>query len=514
MPDFEVSYGGKRYTVTVPQGQTQSDAQRYVTQQYSRAVSGVQPKQQPPKEMQHRDDMGALEQGAKSFVRPMQELARFSTHLEGDPVRIEKADREAEERERDFRQRRSGSLGTEAAGAFGEALSPPNAAMMAAPGIGGISRPLRAAAEGAIGGAVGGMSQPVTGTAADDYLTAKGLQGAGGAVIGAPLGALSGALGRGFGRTANPEELRQVTKSQYDVLQNSNLVVSGPAFQRNLGVIESVLHGRQFREYRENQTFRALEEMRNHQGDLNIGDIKGFTDLLKTIGPSTGATPRDAEAARAAEYELTHYFENLPQQHVVAGDPADILRFREASGNYRALKRHEAIQEALSDAFDRASVSGTGANKENAIRQELRKLLNGKYGNYFTPQEREDLMDTFHGDAFSNFARYAGKFAPSAPVSAIPTMWLGGKMGTAALPFATASSVAKNMGEYATRERARDVGQGILRGSPHFQANPPPQPAVRQNITARMPQMLAPTAAGVTEAPPTDGLDQEDVLAR
>ena len=62
-------------------------------------------------------------------------------------------------------------------------------------------------------------------------------------------------------------------------------------------------------------------------------------------------------------------------------------------------------------------MSGTGANTQNAMRQRIREILDSDKSRGFSPEARQQMEDIVTGTWMTNAARFAGKFAPSGPVS-------------------------------------------------------------------------------------------------
>ncbi len=82
----------------------------------------------------------------------------------------------------------------------------------------------------------------------------------------------------------------------------------------------------------------------------------------------------------------------------------------------QASRRHrgsEALEEAIETARDRAASSGTGGNEQNAIRQNLRRLItNKRTRRLYTSDQIDMIRRAVRGDGLENVLRVVGRFSP------------------------------------------------------------------------------------------------------
>lgn len=500
MPRYEVELGDKRYEVDAP---SIDDAYRAL----SRQPGGG--KALPPS-MQHETATPG-ERFKTGFMDPfvgVEQLARHSG-LGG----AEEFDRYVQERERDIRARGGG--GFDPARAVGSAVSPLNLL----PG-GAAARTARPLIAGAVTGAMGGAMEPVA--AGEDFLTEKATQAGEGAALGGVLGT-AGKVARSAMRPTGStvEDLERAARQGYDALKNSNTVVRGSDVQNVVSIIRDQLKANHFRDYLHPQTFAVMNEIVSHKGNVDIGDLKGWQELLKKVG----GTPGDQEAARFAQDLFDRYLQNIPAAHVLSGDPQrDAAILREAQANWRAARRSDAVDMSLERAERQAARSGSGANKENTVRQRIDAILNSPTERKkFSPDEISTMEEIVKGTLPINAMRAIGKFAPTGVVSSLPTLLAAGG-GTAAhdpvTGALTAGAVAaptlaaKYGAEYATKRKARDLAERIRAKAPAYVPPPPPNVMLRYGANAL--PALAP-AAGAAVEQPGDALapyDASDALAR
>jgi hypothetical protein len=248
--------------------------------------------------------------------------------------------------------------------------------------------------------------------------------GAPGAFVG---GALGGGLG-GFGTGAaglpgrvpkairektGEEALRSESKEGYRQLEAMNWLL--PPDQA--GVIKRAIQSelvtgeRQFRPNDIPGVWARLDELtipygRPQTGQVTMMDVERVRQGLNTERMKGGM---EALAASDAISVLDELALNLPG---VAGVT------EQARKNWAAYKRGQIVEETIRRGVERAATTGKGANVDNAIRQEFRKLRDRTRGkNMFTPAEEEQIdLITKPGRAV-NLARWVSSFSPRHPIT-------------------------------------------------------------------------------------------------
>lgn len=185
-----------------------------------------------------------------------------------------------------------------------------------------------------------------------------------------------------------------------------------------------------------------------------IEDIEKMRRLTTSAMPAT-ASPDDQRLATIMRNEITDYLDNL-------NDPtADLLR--DGRNAHRRASAAQSVSEASTKAARRAASTGSGGNEINAMRQNLRSILdNPRKARSFTPVERALMEDVVMGDAAQNTMRSLSRFAPtSGGLSAM--LGVGGVMAspTVALPIMAATEGAKALGERSTRKAIDALMQSI-----------------------------------------------------
>jgi hypothetical protein len=288
-----------------------------------------------------------------------------------------------------------------------------------------------------------------------------------GAVVGGTAAGTAAAernLSQLAAKLPTPKNIYDAAKSGYDMLKKSNTRISPQGTLDLLNSVKTDLHAENFRDYLAPMTYRAIEELGTN-GAATIGDIDGVRKLLNRI---PGTNPTDKAAASQAIDAIDHYLANVPQQHVVSGDPArDAAILKHAQGNWALHKQLETVEEASVKGQHRAGVSGSGANRINTARQEIQKILDSdKKSRGMSDAVKDKMEEIVMGSWLSNRARQLGKFAPSGPVSATTSI-LGGMYdwGLGA-GIAGGGFLAKHLGEYLTDRQIKQLEQLMRSESP------------------------------------------------
>lgn len=108
---------------------------------------------------------------------------------------------------------------------------------------------------------------------------------------------------------------------------------------------------------------------------------------------------------------------------------------KEARGLWLRMRKTQMVEDAIERAKDRAGSTGSGGNENNAIRQNLRRLLdNQRTRRMFTKEEQEAIRSVVRGSPSMNTGRALGKLSPE---TGGLTLQLG--LGSAGLGAVTAN---------------------------------------------------------------------------
>ncbi|MBX8800464.1 hypothetical protein HBA92_06800 [Ochrobactrum sp. MR28] len=225
----------------------------------------------------------------------------------------------------------------------------------------------------------------------------------------------------------------------------------------------------------------ALSEI-NRLADQNVS-LKGMDTARKIAGNSfqMGNKSNNTLSSKVTS-AIDDLIANPQAGDILAGNGAAAAEaIKEARGLYGQARKLETVNDLIERAGLRASSSGSGANIENATRQELSKILKSdKMQRGFTKAELEALRQAVLGTKTQNALRAVGKFAPTGVVSGgvgVSTggaigSFLGGPVGAAvgATALPAVGLVAKTAADAAARNSAQIVQALIASGGKMPQA--------------------------------------------
>lgn len=148
--------------------------------------------------------------------------------------------------------------------------------------------------------------------------------------------------------------------------------------------------------------------------------VTDIEDLRRRIG-SDVAGSMDGQTSRIGvglKQEVDTFMNGLQPADLATGSPravlSDLTQGRELT---QRIKKAEALggdTGAVTRALRRAATSGTGGNEVNAIRQNIRTMLdNPKKRRGYSPDEITQMERIVEGTGVTNALRRAGRFAPT-----------------------------------------------------------------------------------------------------
>lgn len=347
---------------------------------------------------------------------------------------------------------------------------------------------------GAIGGVQGGLQG--TGDADEGSRLAGTATGAAfGAATGAALPGVIKGAGRAYRGVVGADDvmpsagaLKDAASRGYDEARALGIEIKPEAMQGAAAKIRQALDATGYRDYLAPKTYRALSEMEAAGGSL--ADLEGIRRLLGKAGGDLA----EKDAVRTAIAQLDDFAHNIRPEDVISGDVGAATRLLgEARGNYAASKRADLIADAMGRAELQAGSAGSGSNIDNAIRQQIKSILNNpKKLRGFSPKEVAQMRTIVEGTRVGNAARLVGKLAPTGIVSGALSggagLAVGGASGAVALPVA--GIAGKAVGDASTRRLAEALSQ-MVRGRAPAAAGiqipgPPTLPANQQALLAAL----------------------------
>ncbi len=216
--------------------------------------------------------------------------------------------------------------------------------------------------------------------------------------------------------------------------------------------------------------------------------------LRQTLSKNAPKSADEAEQLRLINIlrgNIDDFIDAAGPQTVTSGNaPAAAEAIKQARQLNSQTMKHRAVTDAVETAELRAASSNSGGNTGNAIRQNLRRVLEkskkpGK-GN-LTDQERELLTMAIRGSATQNFARGAGKklggaLGAFASLGGVATTGNPLMLGVHAL-----GKIGQNADEAMTRGNVNELLAQILQGgAPQQAAQSPGMVALQKALIGQM----------------------------
>lgn len=346
----------------------------------------------------------------------------------------------------------------------------------------------RGAAEGAAYGTVYGA-----GEGKGLYERARNaLKGLGaGAITGGAFGTLAGSLASRANRVAAPsvDDLRAAGQAAYQQADNAGVIFTPEAVNRlkmdvgkrlvDIGYDPALQPGAAAVVKRiddlagQNVTFTGLDTLRKVASN---GYVPGNKSNNKAVSSIVNAIDDLIKSPKPSEV--------LTGDTKLASDA--ITQGREI---WSRLSKNERVADAIERAELRAASTGSGGNVDNAIRQNLRRLLENPRG--FTDAEIAALRKVVEGTATQNALRLAGKLSPSGN-GLMAALGIGGTMinpavGVASLGGMGAKAIADGMTKANTGALSSLIRSG---GKPAQQAVTPLMQLITEALSRGSGQQL------------------------
>lgn len=335
--------------------------------------------------------LGAISEGLASYIPGQPEGRSYDEIL----AKMRDQDKRAE-------AANPGSyLGGQIAGAF------------ALPGAAATSVP-KAIAHGAAQGTVYGVG------AADGDANDRLIGGATGAMMGGATGGVVGAAANALASRAasriipSTDEIKAIAQAGYKMAGDAGVVVK-PEGVKRLGVeLKEGLAEQGYLPKLQPRVAAVIEEA-DRLGAENL-TFKSLDNLRRVAGNVAGSADKDeARIGVQLVRKIENYMENLPADDVLAGNASQAAAgFREGQENWARFKRSELVDTQAQKAARRAASTGTGGNADNAMRQNVRQILdNPRKSRGMTDEELAAAERVVMGSKLENGLRQVGRLSPT-----------------------------------------------------------------------------------------------------
>lgn len=336
----------------------------------------------------------------------------------------------------------------------------------------GAKAPLAAAgteAASAVGAGVAGQTaqEVMPGNATAD-LIASLLGG------GAPIAAVHAS--RSGPRAPTMRELKAQQSSAYDAVDQSQARLPAQSRDDLIAAIDARTRSMDMDDFLHPRASRTVNRMDSLEASPRIADVE---QKRRLVGRDVAGSldPSESMIGQGMKDEIDTYLRNLSEQGKLGPDATETLdELQRARGLTQRIKKSETVTGLVDKAERRAATSGTGGNEVNAIRQNLRTILDDpKKRRQFSKSELEEIENIVRGTPTVNAARLLGRLSPTS--GALPLMAgigstavgtsVGGPIGTGVgMSAMLAGAAGKGVAESLTKSQVDRLVQNLRNGGP------------------------------------------------
>ncbi|MGH6931739.1 MAG: hypothetical protein ACREEE_04830 [Dongiaceae bacterium] len=281
------------------------------------------------------------------------------------------------------------------------------------------------------------------------------------------LGGAAGGMRTGASRVKAPStgDLKSQAQSAYDAAQSAGLVVTKDSMKQladdiraeaMAAGIDKTLHPRATAAMRRAKDFAKQPQ--------TLEQVDTLRQVLKDAASSVDQGER--RVAQMMVEKLDDHLDTLAPANIISGDAVLATdAIKKARALWHRMRKAELVEEAVSRAKLRTASTGSGGNIDNAIRQNIRQILdNPKKRRGFSQEERNLMEAVVKGGKVQNLLRLIGRLSPE---SSGPMTWAG-LAGTAihtplvAAPIA--GFIAKRIADNMTPKKAQRLLEAIQAG--------------------------------------------------
>jgi hypothetical protein len=290
---------------------------------------------------------------------------------------------------------------------------------------------------------------------------AGGLGGLAGEAISAGVGKVAGAFNKAPKVPTLPE-LEAAKNAAYARAEQAGVVYAPGAIDRLRQNVAKDFSERAFLPANEPGAAAVLGELEKLAGQ-NV-TMQGLDAIRKMAGNAYIPGNKSNNALTSA---IVRNIDDIMQKpakgDILMGDPAGAAALKEAQELASRVFKASDVEQAVARGELRAASTGSGGNSDNAVRQNVRRLLEKSRG--LKPDEREAMEQVVRGTKAQNLARSLGKLSPSGNGLALLMHGTGGVMsGGATLPLAVVGAGAKAIADRATPSNVEQLSRVLRAG--------------------------------------------------
>lgn len=297
----------------------------------------------------------------------------------------------------------------------------------------------------------------------------------------------------GAAKPLTMDDVRQQAEMDYKASEDAGIVLKPETVKEMVDKLTDELAQNGYHPRLQPTTAVALEELANVAGKPIT--LKGVDTIRQVVNGAAQVTnAKDMRMAGKVIKRIDEMVRNLDENKVMMGDaekgvPA-LLRARDA---WARVKKAEIIDEAMARAQRQADRAGSGGNLENAIRQQISRIIDRpRLRRGFSKSEIAQMETIVKGRGkIHDTLRLLGKLSPQGNGLMFALGGMAGAANPLLLAGPLAGMISKPVSTALTKGGVETLSQQVLRGRPL-----PPKPP------SRLPQGLVPPLIGLSSRPP------------
>lgn len=237
-----------------------------------------------------------------------------------------------------------------------------------------------------------------------------------GGAAGGALGLVGNAVARQVAGKTIPDipALKAASNAGYKAAEAADVIVRPEGIQRLARETVQDLTEFGYHPQLQPKIGAVLNEM-ERLGTVN-SSFKGLDTFRKIVGQVAGSNePSERAMATRILGRLDDYMGNLPADDVITGNAAQASAgIQQGRDNWARMRRAEMVDTAAVKAQRRADTSGTGGNLDNALRQNVRQIMdNPRRSRGMSDLEKQLAEKIISGTTTQNVLRGVGRLSPA-----------------------------------------------------------------------------------------------------
>ncbi len=271
-------------------------------------------------------------------------------------------------------------------------------------------------------------------------------------------------------------DLRSMAQASYNQADDAGAIIKPEAIQRLASSVTDDLAEFGYHPQLQPRIATVLSEL-ERVGKENI-TTKGVQTLRRIAGNAAMSTDPSERALGARIIgQIDDMLATLTPDDVVQGNADDAASaLREGARLWSQFRKSEMVDEAVEKGVRRAASTGSGGNAENAIRQNIRAILDSPSKRRgFNADEIAAMEKVVKGSSIQNMFRLVGKLSPSGnglmAALGLGAVSQGGALALAPVAGLIAKPIAEQLGRRGINALSQTVrGGGLLsQGMPEAQ---------------------------------------------